>query len=49
VLGEAYAPEATRKELATAIGQVLAILYGEDDNDSDDSSDEGENGDEDSD
>jgi hypothetical protein len=36
VLDEAYAPEATREELATAVGQALDILNGEDDSDSSD-------------
>ena len=43
VLDEAYAPEATREELATAIGQALDILNGEDDSDeSEDETGEGE-------
>ena len=43
VLDEAYAPEATREELATAIGQALDILNGEDDSDeSEDETDEGD-------
>jgi hypothetical protein len=49
VLDEAYAPEATREELATAIGQALDILNGEDEDSSEDESDEDESGDDDSD
>jgi hypothetical protein len=37
VLNEAYTPEATREVLATAIGEALDILNGEDDSDADDS------------
>jgi len=40
-LDEAYAPEATREELATAVGQALDILNGDDD-DTDEDSDEGD-------
>jgi hypothetical protein len=36
VLDEAYAPEATREELAEAVGQALDILNGEEDSDSGD-------------
>jgi len=49
VLDEAYAPEATREELATAIGQALDILNGEDEDSSEDESDDDENGEDDSD
>ena len=49
VLDEAYAPEATREELATAIGQALDILNGEDDDSSEDETDDDESGDDDSD
>ena len=47
VLDEAYAPEATREELATAIGQALDILNGEDDSDSSDEDLDDSDGDED--
>jgi hypothetical protein len=43
LLNEAYTPEASREDLATAVGEALDILNGEDedsDDDSDDSDDE---------
>jgi len=41
VLNDAYAPESTREELATAVGQALDILNGEDeDEDDEDEEDE---------
>ena len=39
-LDEAYTPESTREELATAMGQALDILNGEDDEDEDDDEDD---------
>jgi len=42
VLDAAYAPETGREELASAIGQALDILNGEDDSDSGDESEEEE-------
>jgi hypothetical protein len=47
-LNDAYTPEASREDLAAAVGEALDILNGED-ADSDDSSDEDENGADDSD
>jgi hypothetical protein len=47
VLDEAYAPEATREELATAIGQALDILNGEDDSDESEDETDDRDGDED--
>jgi hypothetical protein len=45
VLNDAYAPEATREELATAVGEALDILNGDDDEDDEDD-DENEDTDE---
>lgn len=39
VLDDAYAPESTREDLASAIGSALDILRGESDDDSDESDD----------
>jgi hypothetical protein len=36
-LNEAYTPEATREDIAAAVGEALDILNGEDDSDADDS------------
>ena len=47
VLNEAYTPESTREELATAVGEALDILNGEDEEEDDDNSDEDEEDDED--
>jgi hypothetical protein len=44
-LNEAYAPEATREELATAVGEALDILNGDED-DTDESTDDSEEDDE---
>lgn len=50
VVNEAYTPEASREVLAEALGDVLDIINGEDEDSSDDSSeDDEENGDDDSD
>jgi len=49
VLNEAYTPEATRAELAKAVGNALDIINGDDESDADDSdtdSDESEDDDE---
>jgi len=45
-LNEAYAPEATREELATAVGEALDILNGEDEDSDDDFGDSDEDEDE---
>jgi hypothetical protein len=47
VLNEAYTPESTREELATAVGEALDILNGEDEAEGDADSDEDEEDDED--
>jgi hypothetical protein len=47
VLSDAYAPESTREELATAVGQALDILNGEDDDSDDDDSDHSDDSEED--
>ena len=47
VLNDAYTPESTREELATAVGQALDILNGEDDEEDDDTDDDGEDEDDD--
>ena len=39
VLNEAYTPEATREDLAAAVGEALDILNGEDDSDESDDDD----------
>jgi hypothetical protein len=38
-LNEAYTPEASREDLAAAVGEALDILNGEDDSESDEESD----------
>ena len=45
-LNEAYTPEATREELATAVGEALDILNGEDEESDEDASDLDEEDDE---
>jgi hypothetical protein len=42
ILEDAYTPEASREELAAAIGQALDILSGEDDVDDDDAASDGD-------
>jgi hypothetical protein len=42
ILEAAYTPEASREELAAAIGQALDILSGEDDEDDDDTASDGD-------
>jgi len=40
VLDDAYSPESTREELAGAIGEALAMLEGEDEEEDDDQGEE---------
>lgn len=48
VLNDAYTPEASREDLATAVGEALDILNGEDDDSADDDEDDDSNDEDDS-